>query len=170
MRVCGVDPGTTGYVVWIDLDDGEVKNVENQCLPYMENLICPHMLETIIARKHIDLLVIERSQGWTGDGGSRAFNYGMNFGIIHTVARQWEKKTERPNSTIYLYPQTWHAMMKVKEEKGKTKENALTRALEIIPDHQVFEDRGKIRDGLVDAFLIACAGYQSYCSGIRASN
>ncbi len=168
IKLCGIDPGLTGFLCWLTIKSGAITEFHSSKLPYVNNMICPTDLKVLLDGREFDYLIVERSQGWTGDGGSRAFNYGMNFGIIYTIAHQWQKKQNVSDSIVFVYPQTWHAIMKVKQEKGKTKENALVRALEIMPSHRAFEDQGKIRDGLVDAFLIALAGYQSLHSGIKA--
>lgn len=151
-RVVGIDPGVGGAVACLD-GYGELCWVDD--MPVTGKQVSPYLLDLMLADAFDGLMygsdagsfvvaVVERAQNYPKMGGSGAFNYGTNYGIILGVLAASDIRTE------HVPPNRWKRAMRLSADK----EMARKRAIERWPGHAELFKRKKDADR-AEAALIA---------------
>jgi len=142
-NVLGIDPGAGGAWVYIEDIDG-ANLIRTSFFPSETPLSILSMFSELDIKQ--TYCVLEHVWGRPTDGGSRAFNFGRNYGLI-------EMSLHSLNAFVdYVTPQSWLRYMALGNVDGRTKtewKNSLkNEAKELFP-------KQKITLKNADAFLIA---------------
>ena len=149
----GVDPGGHGAFAWLDTD-GQLIDVAD--MPVLSTVVAGknrnHVdwaaVGTLLLRRKVVHVWVEKVHSMPSDGGTQAFNFGQSYGVIlgalgalglpHTLVtpQAWQKSTQTP----------------------KGKDGSRMRAAQLFPDSSHLFARVK-DDGRADAALIAAHGY-----------
>ena len=152
MITCGIDPGMTGGIAFID-DDGltvyKMPVYEITKGKSKRKRIDIHKLNEIMRYHAPDHVTIEQVSAQPGNGSAAAFTYGFGCGVIEAVVQCGG------HPFTYVTPQRWKKAMQC----PKDKDGARMRASQLFPDHADKWTR-KNQDGLAEAALIAlCAAH-----------
>jgi len=152
MLFVGIDPGLNGAIAWMD---GERKVVEVHDCPLDSSggYDFERMRDVLCAAHVLDMVVtMEKVHAMPSDGKCSAFSFGRGYGaweaLIGGVLRV------RPN---LVDPRTWkRAMLAGVANDKKAEAMALKQRFQGHPIcSQLHGPRGGIRDGRVDALLLA---------------
>lgn len=109
-NVLGIDPGANGAFVYIENIYADTPLVTSQVFPKDEPLLIYDLLSKLDLAN--TFCVLEQVGGMPNDGGSRAFNFGRNYGLIEMSLYAFKTKV------LYVRPQEWQkAMFPVKHKK-----------------------------------------------------
>lgn len=151
-RVMGIDPGKGGAVAVLD-GYGEVVFIDD--MPIVGKRVNGVLLSDYVAdaydgrmpgdsRESFLTAVVERAQAFPGMGGSGAFNYGTNYGIVLGVLQAEGVRIEDAP------PNKWKRAMRVSADKEQSRQRAIDRW----PKHADLFKRKKDADR-AEAALIA---------------
>jgi len=155
-RVLGIDPGIRGAcaLVWIDAD-GSSRVVDAIDIPTIgtgaKERINVHAVQEWILQHGPHRAFIERGQALLRQGSSSGFKYGRCCGALEATIALCAVPLE------IIEPSMWKHALKL---KGKDKEGARQKALELFPHAQHLLAR-KIDHQRAEAMLIALYGAQS---------
>lgn len=170
MGVLGIDCGKSGAIA---IYDGTFTKFYD--MPLFQGEIDITQLNRLTFMVPIDLIVIEEQTSFASDGRFGAFTMGINYGRLLAWAEY------RCSQLCRVRPQVWqkHYGIALKHPKGTTstdrkratKQAALDTLRSINP--KVADDcvgpRGGLKDGMVDAILIAMWGYNEHRNSFWAS-
>ena len=156
MRICGIDPGASGALVWLDGDGGAFELMPST--PKV-GLRLPDLVD-LLEHDRPDLVVVERAQAFPGMGVVGSFGYGAGYGQILGVlaALRIAHETVRPD--------VWHRDVVGRFKRGELDKAAARlvakgRALEVVQRRlpRLELPRGKAaREAVVDAACVALWG------------
>ena len=146
----GIDPGITGAIAVLDIED----LVAVYDMPILtsvggKNEINIPELAAILRCHHYGFkakVILERVSAMRGQGVTSMFNFGMGYGAVRGIVQTLGIEIE------LVTPQTWKKAAKI---VGTPKDYARTRALELYPDAELSL---KKHVGRADAILIARYG------------
>ena len=151
MIVCGIDPGKSGAVVFLE----NKKIIYQTKMPVIgKEINCIRIYDLIKSYKPSHIYV-EHSQAIPRTfSTSSAFSFGMSFGIIIGIV----SVVLIPFTLVK--PKVWQkTMWQGTSTDIKPKERSLVASMRLFPDHNfVLEGCKKPHDGIIDAALIALWG------------
>ena len=135
----GVDPGQTGAIAFIGVDEINVFDFEEgDALEYLK----------YIRQGNTCKAVIEKVSSMPGQGVSSTFKFGINFG-------QWIGRLEALGIPFsFVTPQKWKKAMFDSMSKGDVKDMSRNRALRLFPEMAASLKRKKDH-GRAEALLLA---------------
>jgi Holliday junction resolvasome RuvABC endonuclease subunit len=151
MRYCGIDPGLTGGVGFVDEKEGEITAFSSALLPRYQvrygvdnktnNYVDPMRLHEIVAAQHPDVIVVERQIGYPNQSSVSTHTSGINYGLVLSL---WTLKIPMH----LVAPDQWKKRLKLSASKEE--------ATELCAD--LFGRLAPKRDGPAEALLIAWYG------------
>jgi hypothetical protein len=163
MRILGVDPGLSGAHAL--LAGTFVEMIEP--LPVIGGELDITCIRDRWCSLRPDVIVIERSQAFPGQGASSAFNYGATWGSLRTLARVLGFRHE------LVGPAVWHRALLIgapKTKDRKDKKDAVIRYVyQAFPRVNLVLPRcRKPHDGMADALCLAEYGRRVFGQAVAS--
>lgn len=156
-KVMGIDPGQKGAIAVVR------KYRKSYKAEAWEPGNDPELLKQLIKQYKPDLILLEKQQSMRGQGVSSTFTTGRTYGLLEGVMIGCGAKY------LTVPPKTWMKsiwgkynidIIDVLKEKNikdsKKKSISICESLFSVP---LITERGRIRDGVADAILIALYGF-----------
>lgn len=151
MKVIGIDPGSTGYVVQLDTD---TKEATYMAIPYGNDGLIDYDKLNAAFPDRSQIVWIEKLKGRSVWGSSVCFKFGTNNGLI----RGWLY-----NRKFYeVEPKHWQKLA----HRGFDQDNPKIRSWFAFKRMNPTSKIGKTKDGLIDAFHIASWGLMQSTSRV----
>jgi Holliday junction resolvasome RuvABC endonuclease subunit len=156
MKLLGVDPGIRGACALIEIDeDGSLRVIAAIDIPTIgtgaKERVNVHAVQEWILQHGPHRAFIERGQAMPRQGASSGFKFGRSVGALEATIALCAVPLE------IIEPSMWKRALRL---KGKDKEGARQRALEMFPHAQYLLAR-KMDHQRAEAMLIAVYGAQS---------
>lgn len=145
-----IDPGLKGAVCIFDEMKDEIvliKEFDNDVVALLSTLLYINKIKTVY---------IEDVHGRGGNSAQSNFTFGFNYGQIHAILECFQL------NVVTINPRTWQKAMGISDlrksfmNKISTKECAFKIYQEMkLPEQWVLTERNRVKDGCVDAALIA---------------
>ena len=149
MIICGIDPGLSGALAFLNVDDGILDVVDMPTVSITrnnktKNEVSAQMLASVIRARQVDSAIIEKVGAMRGQGTSSMFSFGRSVGMVEGVLAGLMIPVD------YVTPQRWQKSIGVRDGKDGSREIAAR----LFPAYAAMFMRKK-DNGRSDAALIA---------------
>lgn len=152
--VVGIDPGAAGWAVGLSLSTDHAFAVPLK-FSGLGDLLFENVANRV--RGHLPLVYLEEVQGRGGWAAQANFTFGYNYGQLRHALQQlgWP--------VVFVKPQEWQKVMHAGAPKLKQAKMRSLCAYEAMFDHDPLPrlKGGGIKDGAIDAWLLAAYGASS---------
>ena len=153
MKICGVDPGLSGALAFVELDEnGEVAEALTLDMPTTffvdERLVpCPRGLLEFFQSEKPDLIVLEHVESRPGRGSVSEWRFAQGFGALLAVA---QTHAGARDARVHLVrPRLWKEKLGLNSDKNLS----LATARTLFPSAEYLLKRKK-DDGRAEALLL----------------
>ncbi|MDE2343422.1 MAG: hypothetical protein KGL63_08550 [Betaproteobacteria bacterium] len=157
MIFIGIDPGAAGAIAYLDASGGlvcvtDMPVVEVQVGKTERRRVSATMLAQLLAEHslRVQMVVLEKVGGITGQSASAAFTFGYGAGIVEGVVSALQMPV------ALVTPQAWKKSAGIATDKGAARE----AAMRLWPSQAHLFARAK-DDGRAEAALLARHGWQA---------
>jgi crossover junction endodeoxyribonuclease RuvC len=149
MILCGIDPGLSGALAFLDTEAGKLDVIDMPAVEIKRNNktkreVSAAMLAGIIRSREVHSAIVERVGAMPGQGVSSVYAFGRSVGMIEGVLAGLMIPTD------YVTPQRWQKELGVRNGKDGSRE----LAARLFPAYAAMFSRKK-DDGRADAACIA---------------
>jgi len=149
MIILGIDPGLSGALAFLNVEDGILDIVDMPTVSITrngktKNEVSAPMLASVIRARQVDSAIIEKVGAMRGQGTSSMFSFGRSVGMIEGVLAGLMIPVD------YVTPQRWQKSIGVRDGKDGSREIAAR----LFPAYAAMFMRKK-DNGRSDAALIA---------------
>ena len=148
MRVCGIDPGTSGAMCVLDSKDPTYTAL----LDLKKNSI--YEATKWLHNQQVDTAWLENVHSLFGMSAKSNFGFGRNFGIAFAIA----KVGTSDGSIQQVTPKIWQKYVGVTVKGKAIKQEVANIAQTIYPSVVIHGPQGGLLDGRSDALMIAHYG------------
>lgn len=160
MIIIGVDPGQSGAIAVLKRSRKKVSIVE-----VIEDGSLPLSLLHLIKLHKPCLVLIEKQQAMKGQGVSSTFTTGKNFGMLEgiIVAAGTPYQLVHPKSWMHYFYKEYSNIDILEELRSsnikESKKKNISICSYLFPSAELITPRGRWKDGVADALLIAMYGF-----------
>jgi len=149
MIILGIDPGLSGALAFLNVEDGILDIVDMPTVSITrngktKNEVSAPMLASVIRARQVDSAIIEKVGAMRGQGTSSMFSFGRSVGMVEGVLAGLMIPVD------YVTPQRWQKSIGVRDGKDGSREIAAR----LFPAYAAMFMRKK-DNGRSDAALIA---------------
>lgn len=151
MKITGIDPGRSGAISQITLDEHDRIVAVSYCR--MPESFADLQLSLTKLTRDSDLVVVEQVGNFNNSRNHTiAFRFGFYVGRLYAAIELCEL------APIQMSPAEWHAIIGLKHYRGNGKERSIACIRELVPTVSFVPSGCRVpHDGLVEATLIAYA-------------